>query len=92
MSILRPRHSKEEFARRGEEIYDRVVRPALKPEDSGKFVAIDIESASYAIDKSDYAATEQLLRQNPDAQIWLMRAGEKAAYHIGGRTFSEYTK
>src|SRR3954447_5256800 len=40
-----PRYSKEEFARRGNEIYEREVQPRLTEEDRGKFVAIDIEGA-----------------------------------------------
>ena len=86
MSALKPRHSKEEFARRGEEIYDRVVKPGLKPEELGKFVAIDIETEAFAIDANDFMATEKLLQKCPDAQMWLMRAGEKAACRMmGGR-------
>jgi len=76
--------SSEEFARRGQEIYDRDVRPALRPEDDNKFVAIDIGSGVYEIDGDDYAATERLLAKQPRAQIWLARAGQRAAYRIGG--------
>jgi len=74
----------DEFSRRGQEIYDRDVRPALRPEDADKFVAIDIESGGYEIDGDDYAATERLLSRHPQAQIWLARVGQRAAYRIGG--------
>jgi hypothetical protein len=67
MAALKPRYSKEEFARRGQETYDRDIRPHLKADDEGKFVAIDIETGTYAIDKDDYTATERLLARNPDA-------------------------
>lgn len=83
MGELKPRHSKEEFARRGEEIYERNVRPAVKPGQEGRFVAIDIETGAFEIDEDDFAATEKVLRRNQDAQIWLMRIGEKAAYCLG---------
>jgi hypothetical protein len=75
--------SGEEFSRRGGEIYDRDVRPALGPEDEGKFVAIDIASGVYEIDRDDYTATERLLTRQPQAQIWLARIGQPAAYRIG---------
>ena len=42
MATTRRRYSKEEFARRGDAIYESAVRPNLSPEDTGKFVAIDI--------------------------------------------------
>ena len=41
MRIPAPRHSKEEFARRGDEIYHRAIAPQVGPEDEGKFVVID---------------------------------------------------
>jgi hypothetical protein len=76
-------YSPEEFSRRGQEIYDRDVHPALRPEDEDKFVAIDIESGSYEIDRDDFTATERLLARQPHAQIWLARVGQRAAYRIG---------
>ena len=36
----------------------------------------------YEVDADDYTATERLLRRNPDAQIWLVRVGHRAAYRI----------
>jgi hypothetical protein len=76
----------ESFSRLGSEIYERAIRPALLPDDEGKFVAIDIDSGQYEIDEDDYAATERLLVRRPDARIWLARAGERAAYRVGGRS------
>jgi len=42
-----PRYSKEEFARRGDEIYERELRTILEKGNEGKFVAIDIETGAY---------------------------------------------
>ena len=67
------KYTGEEFARRGQEIYDRKVKPGLRPEDDGKFVAIDIESGDYEIDRDDFQATERLFTRRTDAPIWLMR-------------------
>lgn len=36
----RSRYSKEEFARRGDEIYDRKLRPIFEKGSEGNFVAI----------------------------------------------------
>ncbi len=83
MTTRVPRYSGEEFAQRGQEIYERIVRAALQPGDDGKFVAIDIESGNYEMDPDDYTATERLLNRLPDAQIWLMRVGQKAAHRFG---------
>ncbi len=84
MSTSRAVYSSEEFSRRGQEVYDRNIQPNLRPDDQDRFVAIDIESGSYEIDWDDFAATERLLAKRPDAQIWLARVGQRAAYRIGG--------
>jgi hypothetical protein len=39
-----------EEARLGHEAFDQFVKPKLRPEDDGKFVAVDIQSGSYEID------------------------------------------
>jgi hypothetical protein len=85
MIMPQPRHSKEEFSRRGRAHYERVIAPTLEPMDAGKFVAIDIETGAFEIHGDDYTATERLLSRKPNAQIWLERIGQRAAYRIGAR-------
>jgi hypothetical protein len=89
MAVLEPHYSKEEFARRGQAIYERNIRSHLKADDEGKFVAIDIETGVYEIDRDDYTATERLLIHHPSAQIWLLRVGHHAAYRLGVRPVRE---
>jgi hypothetical protein len=43
MPAALPRRTPEELARMGAEVFDRRVRPMLRPEDHGKFVALDVE-------------------------------------------------
>ena len=86
MANTQPRYSREEFARRGQEAFDRDIRSRLKANDEGKFVAIDIESSAYEIDADDFTATERLMIRFPDAQIWLIRIGQRAAYRVGARS------
>ena len=64
----------DELASLGGGIFDRQVRPALRPEDDGKFVAIDVESGTYEIDEDDFAAVARLRSRQPAADVWLMRA------------------
>lgn len=84
LAVPEPRYSKEEFARRGQAIYERDIRAHLKAGGEGKFVAIDTETGAYEMDRDDYTATEHLLVRYPNAQIWLLRARRRAAYRIGG--------
>ena len=89
MAAPQPRYSKEIFAQLGQVIYERDIRPQLAAEDDGNFVAIDIDTGAYEIDEDDYTATERLLARHPTAQIWLCRAGHRAAYRIGRRPVHE---
>jgi frataxin-like iron-binding protein CyaY len=84
VTALPPLYSREETARRGQEIYERDVRPAIEATHQGQFVAIDIESGIYELDTDDFSATEHLLTRQPAAQIWLARVGHTATYRIGG--------
>jgi hypothetical protein len=59
------------------------VRPFLRPEDDGKFVAVDIETGDYEVDDDDHAAVSRLRARNPVAEIWLARAGRTTTYRMG---------
>ena len=78
-----PRHSREEFARRGEDLYERVVLPVVRPSDEGKFVLIDIESGDYEVDGDELAASDRLLERRPGAQVWMRRVGSPYARRFG---------
>lgn len=84
MSPRQPRYGKEEFARRGDEIYDRDVRPRVEAENKGKFVAVDIETGAWEMDTDALAASERLIARVPDVQTWLVRVGYPYAHRIGG--------
>jgi hypothetical protein len=64
------------------EVFERSVRPALRPEDGGKFVAIDIDTGEYELDKDDYAAVTWLRKRRPSAEVWLGQVGQPAAYRM----------
>jgi hypothetical protein len=77
------RYGKEEFARRGDAIYENELRSLLEPGNAAKFVAIDIESGTYEVDSDELAASDRLLSRCPNAQIWLRRIGSRYARHFG---------
>jgi hypothetical protein len=78
----RPRFSKDEFARRGDAIYER-VRAEVETVHQGEFIAIDIESGAYETDHSELSASDRLLERFPNAQIWLRRVGSRYAHRFG---------
>ncbi|MGH7169853.1 MAG: hypothetical protein ACRELG_06225 [Gemmataceae bacterium] len=85
MAESKRRYSKEEFARRGDAIYEKQIRPQLKASDEEKFAAIDIESGEFAIDAEELKACRKLRKRIPDAQIWMVRVGYPYVHRIGGR-------
>jgi hypothetical protein len=84
MAPTQRRYSKEEFARRGDAIYENDIRPQLKPRDKGKFLAIDIETGAYEISASELKAGDKLRARIPDAQIWMVRIGYRTVHRFGG--------
>ncbi len=87
----RRRYGKEEFARRGDEIFERDIRPNLKAEDREKFVAIDIESGVYEIHEDELGACDRLNERSPHAQTWLVKIGSRYLHRFGGCEKKETT-
>ena len=85
MASTKRRYSKEEFARRGDQIYDREVRPRLTAGDDGKFAAIDIETGNYELAGDEFAAGRKLRARSPGAQIWMVRIGSRSVHRFGSR-------
>jgi hypothetical protein len=85
MAATQRRYPKEEFARRGDAIYENGVRPKLKPADVGKFAAIDIETGMYEVATDELKACDKLRKRIPDAQIWMVRVGYRSVHSFGGR-------
>ncbi|MFQ5760440.1 MAG: hypothetical protein ACE5HM_05640 [Acidiferrobacterales bacterium] len=85
MKALTPRYSKEEFARRGDKVYERDVRPHVTQSDEGKFVVIDIETGDYEIDVDEVTAHDRLLARHPEAQVWVTQVGSRYARRFGPR-------
>ncbi|MCU0706646.1 MAG: hypothetical protein MUF18_22050 [Fimbriiglobus sp.] len=83
MSVVALTRSLDDLARLGTETFDRRVRPLLRPEDDGKFVAIDVLSGEYEIDANDHAAVTRLRARVPSADVWLERVGSKTTCRIG---------
>lgn len=69
MAATERRYSKEGFARRGDALVESKVRPNLTTADEDKFVAIDIETGEYELDKNEMRATDRLRKRVPNAQI-----------------------
>ena len=86
MTVRQPRYSKEEFARRGNEIYESQVRSQVEEGNYGKIVAIDIETGSFEVADTPMVAVDRLYEREPDAQPWVIRIGHRAVFRFGSRS------
>src|SRR5947209_18548859 len=86
MSVHTPNRDLEELARLGDEVFDQKVRPLLRPEDDGKFVALDLRTGAFEVDEDDFAAVSRLRQRDPVAEVWPTwagdRADDRAAYRV----------
>ena len=86
MAVRQPRYSKEEFAQRGDEIYESQVRSQVEEGNHGNIVAIDLETGDFEVDASEIAACDRLEARHPEAQIWIVRVGSRYVRRFSGRT------
>jgi hypothetical protein len=89
VTTTQPRYSKEEFARRGDEIYQSQIRSQVEEGNDGKIVAIDIETAAFEVADNTIDATDRLYDRYPDAQPWVIRIGHRAVYRFGSRSLKK---
>ena len=68
MALRQPQFSKEEFARLGDEIYERDIYPQLQPGSASKIVAVDISTGTWEIDDDEISACNRLEKLYPNAQ------------------------
>ncbi len=85
-TVRHPLYSKEEFARRSDEIYETQVRSQVEQGNHGKIVAIALETGDFEIDASEIAACDRLEARRPDAPIWMVPTGSRQVRRLGGRT------
>ncbi len=83
MTVQQPRYSKEEFARRGDQIYERDIRPQVEADNKGKIVAIDIETGAWEMDTDEIATCARLEARYPNSQLWLVRVGSRYVRRFG---------
>ena len=86
MSLASPARSQEPLAGRGEDIYNRALRSLLEANHKGEIVAIDIETGEYELGANVLLASKALRARNPDAKIWAVKMGCRAAHRIGPRS------
>ena len=78
--MRQPRYNREEHARRGDDIYERHVRPQVEASHQGKIVAIDVDTGAFEVSEDTETASQRLLSRHSDAQIWCIRIGHRGVH------------
>lgn len=76
--------AESDLSAQGHELYAR-LRPDIEtPENIGKMVIMDVDTGEYEIDETGLDAARLLRSRRPDARLFGMRIGYKAAETFGG--------
>lgn len=67
MIVRQPCYSKEQVARRGDEIYQSQVRSQVEEGNHGEIVVIGIAAGAFEVAKDSLTSSSQLLAQYPHA-------------------------
>ena len=76
----------KQSAERGQALYDTQIRAQVEGEHRGKFLILDVNTGDYEIDAEDLIACHRLLERRPDAVLFGVRVGHRAAYRLGIRS------
>lgn len=61
---------------------DKKLRAKVGTENQGKFFILDVNTGDYEIDAENLVASERILERRPDAELFGVRIGHRAAYRL----------
>ncbi len=73
-----------QIGRRGQALYDQTLKAQVEEGSHGKFLILDVNTGDYEIDAEDLTASKRLLGRRPDAVLFGVRIGHRAAYRMVG--------
>ncbi|MSP40319.1 MAG: hypothetical protein EXR70_17665 [Deltaproteobacteria bacterium] len=82
MTKQKPRYGHDEFARRGNELYERTIRALVENGNEGKVVAIDIDSGQCEVADDALTASDTLAARWPNSQTWFVRVGHTTLHRF----------
>ncbi len=86
MAVRQPLHSKEEFAQRGDALYESEIRQQVEAGNHGKIVAINIETGAFELADAPQIAVDRLYDRYPVAQPWVILIGHRSVFRIGSQS------
>ena len=85
--VASQRRPRDETARLGKEMYERDILPQVEADHHGEYVAIDVDSGSWAVASGEIVAVDRLREMRPDAvNVLCERVGYRALRSFGARS------
>jgi hypothetical protein len=78
-----PGYTTEEIANRGQEIYERRIRPHVEADNIGMVLVLDIVSEDYVIAEDHPAAMKASHQLPPDAILYSVKIGSPTMGRLG---------
>ena len=83
--MAQTRTHSDDVSDRGEQLYRQRIREEVEtPNNIGKMVIIDVDTGEYAVDDTGLASAQFLHAKRPNADLYGLRIGYKAAEALGG--------
>lgn len=79
-----PQLSREEIAKRGDEIYTSRLRGELEGRYDGQVVIINVETGEYEVDADSMSANKRALAKHPGALLYSLRVGSPVVENFSG--------
>ena len=77
-------YTTDEIVQRGEEIYQRDIRPLVAEGNVGRYLLVDTETGEYELGDDLLEAAHRAHAKREDAVLYALRIGYPAVDHIGG--------
>lgn len=85
--MARTDYTGEEVIRLGKQVFEDCIQSVVRPEDAGKYLAINVETRQWAMGDDTMNLTMRLHAEHPGAALYTMRIGYPATGRIGARRF-----
>jgi hypothetical protein len=82
--MIDERLNPNEIVERGKKLYEGTLRAKLEPHENGKYVAIDVNTGEYEVDRELIKARRRLEAKQPQSQTFVGRIGYPTAIKMGG--------
>ena len=79
------RFTNTEIAAKAKALYEEKIRATMRPEDSGKYLVIDVETGDYFMDADEIAVMKRAAENHAPDALYGMRVGFSTMGKIGMR-------